>query len=444
MRTPTILQLLSIAVCTVPWLVATPASAQDSLTLDAAIATALRQNPGLRAARAGVDEATARVDQAKSAWLPRVDLVEAIQRGDQPVFVFGSLLSQRKFGPENFAIDALNHPDPLTNYHTAVSAEELVFDGGRRESGVRQAHLGAQIANLTSQDASLGIRVAVTQTYGQVLMAMANRRAAESAMQSADEDLQRAERRRDAGLGTDADVLSLRVQQARMRERRISAVSQETIARAQLNDLMGEPLERAFALEVPQATTDTLPALADIEPDAMAKRADVARSLAQEKLAQEGRTSSRAAFLPQVGVQGGVEFNGATFTDQARSWGVGAFVRWNLFSGLADAAKLREAAAAQVRAQADRQRVESAARVELRTAVARVEEARAREEVGRAARLQAKESQRIIRDRYEAGLASVNDVLRAADAVLETELQHTMALVDVLVSGAMLDRARGR
>jgi outer membrane protein TolC len=88
--------------------------------------------------------------------------------------------------------------------------------------------------------------------------------------------------------------------------------------------------------------------------------------------------------------------------------------------------------------------VESAARVEIRSAIARVEEARAREDVGRAAQLQAKESQRIVRDRYEAGLASVNDVLRAADAVLETELQHTMALVDVLVSGAMLDRALGR
>lgn len=164
----------------------------------------------------------------------------------------------------------------------------------------------------------------------------------------------------------------------------------------------------------------------------------------QERLAQEARKSSRGAFLPQVGVQGGLEFNGASFTEQARSWGVGAFVRWNLFSGLGDAARLRETAAAQLRAEAARQRIESAARVEIRSAVARVESARAREEVGRTARLQAKESQRIIRDRYEAGLASVNDVLRAADAVLETELQHTMALVDVLVSGAMLDRARGK
>jgi outer membrane protein TolC len=64
--------------------------------------------------------------------------------------------------------------------------------------------------------------------------------------------------------------------------------------------------------------------------------------------------------------------------------------------------------------------------------------------VGRSGRAQAAESQRIIRDRYEAGLASVNDVLRAAEAVLQTELQYTTAAVDVILSAAMLDRARGR
>lgn len=423
----------------------TAARAQEPLSLDDAIQRAVRQNPAIRAAAAGVQEAAARADQARAGWLPRVDITESWQRGDQPVFVFGSLLAQRQFGPENFAIDALNHPASINNFRTAITAEQLVFDGGRRESGIRQASLGEQLAALVGQDAALALRVAATQSYGQVLMAAAQRRAADAALQSADEDLRRAERRRDAGMGTDADVLALRVHQTSVRERQISAASQETIARAQLNDVMGEPLDRVFALQVPPLAADTpLPSIADVESDALTRRADVSKAAIQETLAQEGRAITRAAFLPQVSVQGGLEFNGGTLTDQARSWGVGAFVRWNLFAGLGDAARSRESAAALLRAQAERQRVASAVRVEIRTALARVEGARAREQVGRTAQLQAKESQRIIRDRYEAGLATVNDVLRAADAVLETELQHTMALVDVLVSGAMLERARGR
>ena len=63
----------------------------------------------------------ARASEARAGYLPRVDVAEAWQRGNNPVFVFGSLLSQQRFTMANFALDALNHPDPLTNYHAAFS-----------------------------------------------------------------------------------------------------------------------------------------------------------------------------------------------------------------------------------------------------------------------------------------------------------------------------------
>jgi outer membrane protein TolC len=69
--------------------------------------------------------------------------------------------------------------------------------------------------------------------------------------------------------------------------------------------------------------------------------------------------------------------------------------------------------------------------------------ARARVEVGHAAVAEARESQRMIRDRYDAGMASVNDVLRAARALLDAEALQTSAQVDLLVSRAELERAIG-
>jgi hypothetical protein len=42
-------------------------------------------------------------------------VTETVQRGNRPVFVFGSLLSQRRFTAANFALPALNHPDPITS-----------------------------------------------------------------------------------------------------------------------------------------------------------------------------------------------------------------------------------------------------------------------------------------------------------------------------------------
>jgi len=168
------------------------------------------------------------------------------------------------------------------------------------------------------------------------------------------------------------------------------------------------------------------------------------RAAAQERLAREAVTTAKSGYYPQAAVQGVYEFNGGTFTNRASAWTIGAVFRWNIFGGFADSARLGEAKAAIDRARAERERQEASARVDVRVAVARLDESRAREDVGRSVMAQARESQRIVRDRYDAGLAPVNDLLRSALAVLDADNQHTSATIDVLVSAAMLERARGR
>ena len=122
----------------------------------------------------------------------------------------------------------------------------------------------------------------------------------------------------------------------------------------------------------------------------------------------------------------------------------GADVRVNIFRGFADTARMTEADHARVRATAEREGIERRIEVEVRGALAQLATARAREEAGRAALTQARESQRIIRDRYEGGLATVTDVLRAAEAVLEAESRATTAEMDVILQTVALERALGR
>jgi outer membrane protein TolC len=425
-------------------LAAGQASAQSALTLDEAIGRALKQNPSTHAAEAARREASERARQARAGWLPRLDLTETWQRGNQPVFVFGSILAQRSFTQANFAIDALNHPDPVSNFRTGISVEQLVFDGARTRSANRSAAIGEEIADAGTRETAALVRLGVTRAFGEVLMAQANRAAAAAALDSAEEDVRRAERRRDAGLATEADVLAVKVHLAQIRERQISAASRETVARLQLNEAMGEPLDTRFDLQAPAVAQATTPPVADLEAEALASRPDLIRAIAQERLATEAVTSARSGFYPQAAIQGVYEFNGGTFSDRVSAWTVGAVFRWNLFGGFADSAKLGEAKAATERARAERARQEAAVRVEVRAAAARLDEARARVEVGRLAAAQAKESQRIVRDRFDAGLAPVNDLLRSSMALLDAEYHQTAAAVDVLISAALLERARGR
>jgi outer membrane protein TolC len=440
---PTRFRHLSVLLATLG-LSASQAAAQTPLTLDDAIAKALKQNPATRGAEAARREASERVRQARAGWLPRLDLTETWQRGNQPVFVFGSVLAQRSFTQANFAIDALNHPDPVSNFRTGFSVEQMVFDGIRTRSAQRSAAIGEAIADAGSRETAALLRLGVTRAFGEVLMAQANRAAAASALESAEEDVRRAERRRDAGLATEADVLAVKVHLAQIRERQITAASRETVARLQLNETMGEPLDVRFELQLPAVAEADTPPAADLEAEALANRPDVIRAVSQERLAKEAMTSARSGFYPQAAIQGVYEFNGGTFSDRVSAWTVGAVFRWNLFGGFADSAKLGEARAAAERARADRERQEAAVRVDVRAAAARLDEARARVEVGRLAVAQARESQRIIRDRFDAGLAPVNDLLRSSMAVLDAESHQTAAAIDVLISAALLERARGR
>jgi outer membrane protein TolC len=425
-------------------LIPAAAAAQDGpLTLEQAIAQALASNPAVRATAAAEDASAARERQARAGYLPRVDLVEAWQRGNHPVFVFSSLLGQRRFTAADFALDALNHPDALSNHRAAIVLEQPIFDGWRTRDAARTARLHSDAARLDSDMTAANLRLEVTRAFGRALTAASARRTAESALETAREDLRRSETRRDAGIETEASVLAFRVHLAEAEAERVHAVAQETVARAALNAAMGAAIDDGRTL-APLAPRDApAPDAAQLERTAMASRPELRQAVIRHAQAVTAASSAKSAFLPQVFFQGTAEANGGSFADRETAWAAGVQLRWNLFAGGSDAARVDEAAAMVRRAAAERERLESAIRVEVRSAVAEHIAAVAREQATRRMVEQARESQRIIRDRYEAGLAPATDVLRAAELLARAESATTAALVDVHVTAAALERAAG-
>lgn len=433
------LAFLTVAPCGV--------NGQDLLTLDRAVTAALAQNASLRASRSASAEAAAHITEARSGLFPRVSFVESWQRGDQPVFVFSSLLSARRFAAENFAIEALNHPDPIGFFHSSLGVEQLLFDGGRQRAAVAGVSLQRDIAGATTDQAAATLVLATTETFGRVMAANAAHEAAEAGLAAAQEDLARAERRRDAGMATDADVLGLVVHVADLRQRSIQARGDSAIARAELNRLMGTPIDREFQVVEPPIADDGVggsPNVAALLAEADAARPELRRAAAAEQLAAVGRRQARAAFVPRVAAQAAIDMSGTQLNDRQSSWLIGGELQWTFSTGGAEVAQMKAAAEAGARARAEHEDVRAAVQVEVVSALRRLESARGRLAAGRAAVDQARESQRIVRDRFDAGLAGVNDVLQASMAVLDADSHRTSALVDILVSDATLRRALGR
>jgi outer membrane protein TolC len=424
-------------------LVAGTASAQSPLSLSAAVARAKARNPDAAIAASAEREADERLTQARGGYFPRVDVEEAWQRGNHPVFVFSSLLAQRQFTAAGFTLDALNHPSAITSFRMGLAVEQSLFDR-TTAAGVRTASIARDMAATGRRLVDEELTAAVSDAFGRVLTAVATIRSAAAMVETARADRELAGNRRDAGKATDADVLQVDLYLARMLEQQVQAVADESVASARLNQLMGEPLSATFSLEdtPPVVAIDTN--TAGLEEDALKHRPEVSLAVQQEELAAAAVDAARATFLLQVSAQFGWELNGESWHSRSPSWVGGVVARINLFRGLADKARLREAREQATRRALETDRAETLARLDVRIAVARLEAARASEAVGRAAVEQAQENRRIIRNRYESGLTDAAMLLRSAEAVQQAEAQQIAARVSVLTATATLQRAIGK
>jgi outer membrane protein TolC len=435
--------LLVVPLLSATLLVASRVSAQPPLSLSEAIARARAHNPDVESAAAAEREAIERMIQLRGRYFPKVDVAESWQRGNSPAFVFGSRLAQRQFTAADFALDALNRPPATDNFRTALSVEQVLFDRAH-SAHVRASSIERDIAATGKRLVDQDLTTAVTEAFGRVLIAAATGRAAASMIETARADRELAGNRLVVGRVTDADVLQLDVYLARTLEQHVQASSDERIARARLNQLMGEPLNAMFSLDLTPAIAIDVADAAGLEEEALTNRPEVALAVQRERVAAAMVDAAQAAFLPQVIAQGAWELNGAGWNARTSSWVAGAAVRINLFNGLADKARLAEARAQTTRRAIERSKAETMARLDVQTAIARLDAARASEAVGRAAADQARESRRIVRDRYESGLTDAAMLLRAADAVLQADVQQIAARVNVLTATATLQRAIGR
>jgi outer membrane protein len=119
-------------------------SVPQLITLPQAVEVALKNNLTIQAADSYAEAVRHAVAAAKAGFYPRLDFSEGLVHSNNPVFVFSSLLAQRRFTAQDFALGSLNFPLPLDNFRTQFAAAMPLYDAGRSSRGVRQARLDLQ------------------------------------------------------------------------------------------------------------------------------------------------------------------------------------------------------------------------------------------------------------------------------------------------------------
>jgi outer membrane protein len=423
-----------------------PLVAQEVLSLRQAIDLALRLNPLMAAANAGEQEAEARIHQARSRYMPRVQFSESVQRSNNPAFVFTSLLTQRQFNEGNFAIGSLNRPGALNNYQSRLVVEQVLFDARQTSRGVEAARFTRKIASEDTRRSQSEVVLHVLRTYFGIALAEKSLEVARQSVESAQADLSRSQSIYQSGRSTHSDVLALRVHLAAMREQQIRASNDLAVARASLNDALGVSLDRAFELTTPLETEAAAPeaSLEEYRSLAAGNRPEMRQAELTQRLARTQQQIAGSAWWPEIVFQGMLEADRQNFSNRGGAyWFTAVTLRWSLWNGGETKARLQQARFAQAHAEALRRRSDSAIHLEVRKAYLDLKAAALRVEVASAASAQAEEAHRIIQNRHQAGLTTITELLRNETALAAARTRYLTAVYDHRVAAARLDHAAG-
>ena len=423
-------------------LIAATSQAQP-LTLREAVAEALERNPQLVAASAETGAAGARLTEARSAWLPVVDASASSTRGDNPVFVFGSLLEQGRFGRENFDPGFLNNPPILRNDRLALNVRYTFFDQLRRLNSIKQAQNGVTGASAASEETRQRVLADVIARFYGVTVADQRRAVAADAVRAAEAAAKTARDKAEQGLVVESDRLAAEVQAAQFRQQEIEAAGDAEIARAVLAMTLQRPITEPLVVveSVPDKTFPSVDITAATE-QAVKNRADIASAQAVRASAELQVRIAQGSLLPRLDGYASWGASGPTFRDRNSDHTMAIMASIDVFDG-SRYARIAEARAGIEGAKAMETMTRDKVVMETVTAWHRADAARQQLEVAAKSAEQAAAAARIIQDRYENGLTTITEQLRGQTALVGARLALLAARQQYINSYAELLRSTG-
>jgi NodT family efflux transporter outer membrane factor (OMF) lipoprotein len=391
--------------------------------LDRLIRAGLKDSPTLTEAQARVAEALSQTQSAQSALLPHANLD-------------ASALYQR--APENYLI-----PAPLAGHTFWMSqaGATLGWDAdfwGRQANAVHRAQALTESARLDVDNAKLMLAGAITQAYVELYREDALADIAQRSEAQRQNILNITRRRVAAGLDTRLELRQAEGQLPQARVARAQAQAAADLAVHRLAVLTGAGAEAYASIERPVFNVDAaLPVPTALPINLLARRPDVLAARLNVAAADAQRLSDKAAFYPDVNLQGlaGVGAFGLNNLVHwsARGYGAGPVISLPLFDGGRLRAQYRGSEAQLDAAVADYNDTVLHAVQQTADQITQLD-ALARERLDQQQTLEANEAAyQLAEERYKAGLASYLSVLNAETQVLTAR----QTMVDILAGQAV-------
>jgi outer membrane protein len=412
------------------------ALAQESLTLEAAIARGLAHSARLAELQAREAGADATVAGRAAATRPVVS---------------GQAGYTRTNHVDEYSIAApgqpprVLYPDVPDNYRARIDLQWPIYTAGRADALQRAALAERHAAGEDLAAARADLVLEITRAFWALVTARETERVLGASVVSLEAHVGDLKTRLDQGLISPHELLSAQAQRSRQRVASLEAAGTRQTAEADLRRLIGVdgpilPVEKAAFAAI----------LVSGEPVAAPFSRAERRALDQRlAAAREREVAIQATGRPQIFIGGGYDYarpNPRIFPRADRwedSWDASVNVSWTLWDGGRRAAEQAEAAASARALSARITEFDRQVTFEIEARRLDVESSRAAIGAAQEGIDAAVEARRVLGERYRAGVATSTDVLDAEVAVLQAELDRTRAVAAFRLAEARLARALG-
>jgi outer membrane protein TolC len=343
------------------------------------------------------------------------------------------------------------YPDVPDNYRTRLDLAWPVYSGGRTDALERAAEAERKASEEDIVAARADLRLEITRAFWALVSAIDSERVLARSLDTIGAHVRDLRSRFDQGLIAPNEVLTAEAQQSRERVLAIEATNIRGVSEADLRRLIGldsmDRIEPIATLEGAAASTSNVEGLLAAARINRAER----RALDDRLAASRAREAAvNADARPQVGVTAGYDYsrpNPRVFPridEWHDAWDASVSFSWSLWDGGRRRAQLAETVAASQALVARTAEFDRQVSFEVQQRRLEMESSRAAIDAAQDGVRSAIEAERVVLDRYRAGVVTNTDVLDANLAVLQAELDLTRARANARLAEARLERAVGR
>lgn len=420
-----------------------PQPAQEQLTLDQAVALALKGNRDVMNARLEIEKSANDVAIARSYRRPTFDL---------------NVFEGQFLAPVNFTVPAgtwgvypATGPIPATAANITTPAHPFTIVQAKASETVSRWHgttLGIRLRGLLRDEASEKLRAQQLEVVDQVRRlyygivgtqsAMAANQAAAATLREQDRVATESVARQTALKSTELDV---KARIARVDYEAATLQHDLAAQKEQLNDVMGRDVRTEYTVS---ALPDTAPATPDLTAGltrALTERPEVREARLKIQQAQTDHDMKKTEFIPEVTFD--VQFFSAYRINllPQNVGAVGFTVKWDVFDWGRRRKELANKSLVIDQAGIALKSVESQVTAEVETQYRKVEDGQRLLDVVKTAQNAGREKVRIASERHSLDAALTAELMEAQASLAETDRQYQQALASYLSALADFDKA---